>query len=46
MDVEQVYDIVRYRIHRARKKIKDELEDRNAIQEYVCPNTACGRRSC
>lgn len=44
LDYAQVYDIVRYRIHRARKKIKDELEDRNAIQEYVCPNAGCGRR--
>lgn len=44
LDYAQVYDIVRYRIHRARKKIRDELEDRNAIQEYVCPNPSCGRR--
>lgn len=41
----QVYDIVRYRIHRAKKKVKDELEDRNTVQEYICPNGGCGRRS-
>lgn len=40
----QVYDIVRYRIHRAKKKVKDELEDRNTVQEYICPNGGCGRR--
>lgn len=40
----QVYDVVRYRIHRSKKKIKDELEDRNTIQEYICPSATCGRR--
>ncbi|CAM6034878.1 unnamed protein product [Sphagnum compactum] len=44
IDYAQVYDIVRYRIHRAKKKIKDQLEDRNTIQEYICPNSGCGRR--
>eukprot|EP00249_Psilotum_nudum_P009185 c21763_g1_i1 orf=143-1642(+) len=44
LDYAQVFDIVRYRIHRAKKKIKDELEDRNAIQQYLCPNASCGRR--
>lgn len=29
-------------MHRMKKKIKDELEDRNTIQEYICPN--CKRR--
>ena len=38
----QIYDVVRYRIHRMKKKLKDELEDKNSIQEYICPN--CGRR--
>ncbi|KAJ7518182.1 hypothetical protein O6H91_21G058600 [Diphasiastrum complanatum] len=44
LDYAQVYDVVRYRIHRAKKKIKDELEDRNTVQEYVCPNPSCGSR--
>lgn len=44
LDYAQVYDIVRYRIHRAKKKIKDELEDRNTVQHYLCPNSSCGRR--
>ncbi|KAL6182939.1 hypothetical protein ACLB2K_044351 [Fragaria x ananassa] len=38
----QIYDVVRYRLHRMRKKLKDELEDKNTVQEYVCPN--CGKR--
>lgn len=38
----QIYDVVRYRIHRMKKKLKDELDSRNTIQEYICPN--CGRR--
>ncbi|CAM6106125.1 unnamed protein product [Calypogeia fissa] len=44
LDYAQVYDVVRYRIHRSKKKIKDELEDRNTIQEYICPSATCGRR--
>ncbi|KAI5059981.1 hypothetical protein GOP47_0024401 [Adiantum capillus-veneris] len=44
LDYAQVYDIVRYRIHRAKKKIKDELEDRNTVQHYLCPNSNCARR--
>ncbi|KAL3680532.1 hypothetical protein R1sor_023488 [Riccia sorocarpa] len=44
LDYAQVYDIVRYRIHRSKKKIKDELEDRNTVQEYICPSATCGRR--
>ncbi|KAK1384020.1 General transcription factor IIE subunit 1 [Heracleum sosnowskyi] len=42
LDYAQIYDVVRYRMHRMKKKIKDELEDRNTIQEYICPN--CKRR--
>ncbi|XP_042457008.1 general transcription factor IIE subunit 1-like isoform X5 [Zingiber officinale] len=38
----EIYDVVRYRMHRMKKKIKDELDSRNTIQEYICPN--CGRR--
>uniref|UniRef100_A0A0D9XWN8 Transcription initiation factor IIE subunit alpha N-terminal domain-containing protein n=1 Tax=Leersia perrieri TaxID=77586 RepID=A0A0D9XWN8_9ORYZ len=37
-----VYDVVRYRINRMRKKLKDELDDRDTIQHYICPN--CKRR--
>uniref|UniRef100_A0A0D9XNV1 HTH TFE/IIEalpha-type domain-containing protein n=1 Tax=Leersia perrieri TaxID=77586 RepID=A0A0D9XNV1_9ORYZ len=33
-----VYDVVRYRINRMRKKLKDELDDRDTIQHYICPN--------
>ncbi|XP_009337439.1 general transcription factor IIE subunit 1 [Pyrus x bretschneideri] len=42
LDYAQIYDVVRYRLHRLRKKLKDELEDKNTVQEYVCPN--CGKR--
>ncbi|MBA0617913.1 hypothetical protein Godav_027324, partial [Gossypium davidsonii] len=42
LDYAQIYDVVRYRMHRMKKKIKDELEDKNTVQEYVCPG--CGKR--
>ncbi|KAJ4713333.1 transcription initiation factor IIE subunit alpha-like [Melia azedarach] len=42
LDYAQIYDVVRYRIHRMKKKLKDELESKNTVQEYICPN--CGRR--
>ncbi|KAK6259460.1 TFIIEalpha/SarR/Rpc3 HTH domain - like 1 [Theobroma cacao] len=42
LDYAQIYDVVRYRLHRMKKKLKDELEDKNTVQEYVCPN--CGKR--
>ncbi|XP_020594985.1 transcription initiation factor IIE subunit alpha-like, partial [Phalaenopsis equestris] len=37
-----IHDVVRYRLHRMKKKLKDELDSRNTIQQYICPN--CGRR--
>ncbi|XWS75749.1 hypothetical protein CRYUN_Cryun01aG0118800 [Craigia yunnanensis] len=42
LDYAQIYDVVRYRLHRMKKKLKDELEDKNTVQEYVCPG--CGKR--
>ncbi|KAK1314143.1 hypothetical protein QJS10_CPA06g02182 [Acorus calamus] len=42
LDYSQIYDVVRYRMHRMKKKLKDELDNRNTIQEYICPN--CERR--
>ncbi|CAA6654773.1 unnamed protein product [Spirodela intermedia] len=42
LDYAQIYDVVRYRLHRMKKKLKDELEGRNTIQAYICPN--CSRR--
>ncbi|KAL8129448.1 hypothetical protein V2J09_018603 [Rumex salicifolius] len=42
LDYAQIYDVVRYRIHRMKKKIKDELDSKNTIQEYICPN--CNKR--
>ncbi|KAK8962875.1 hypothetical protein KSP40_PGU004497 [Platanthera guangdongensis] len=38
----RIYDVVRYRLHRMKKKLKDELDSRNTIQQYICPN--CGKR--
>jgi transcription initiation factor TFIIE subunit alpha len=42
LDYAQIYDVVRYRLHRMRKKLKDELDNKNTVQEYICPN--CSRR--
>lgn len=42
LDYAQIYDVVRYRLHRMKKKLKDELDSRNTIQQYICPN--CGKR--
>ncbi|XP_068662518.1 transcription initiation factor IIE subunit alpha-like isoform X2 [Aristolochia californica] len=42
LDYAQIHDVVRYRIHRMKKKLKDEVDNRNTIQEYICPN--CSRR--
>uniref|UniRef100_A0A1D1YH39 General transcription factor IIE subunit 1 n=1 Tax=Anthurium amnicola TaxID=1678845 RepID=A0A1D1YH39_9ARAE len=42
LDYAQIYDVVRYRLHRMKKKMKDELDNRNTIQEYICPH--CSRR--
>ncbi|KAG8386963.1 hypothetical protein BUALT_Bualt03G0203300 [Buddleja alternifolia] len=42
LDYSQIYDVVRYRLQRMRKKLKDELESKNTVQEYICPN--CSKR--
>ncbi|KAG8089096.1 hypothetical protein GUJ93_ZPchr0011g28272 [Zizania palustris] len=42
LDYVQIHDVVRYRILRMNKKLKDELDDRDTIQKYVCPN--CEKR--
>lgn len=42
LDYAQIYDVVRYRLHRMKKKLKDELDNKNTVQEYICPN--CGKR--
>ncbi|GER31603.1 transcription initiation factor IIE alpha subunit family protein [Striga asiatica] len=42
LDYSQIYDVVRYRLHRMKKKLKDEVESKNTVQEYVCPN--CNKR--
>uniref|UniRef100_A0A2N9HJH0 HTH TFE/IIEalpha-type domain-containing protein n=1 Tax=Fagus sylvatica TaxID=28930 RepID=A0A2N9HJH0_FAGSY len=40
LDYAQIYDVVRYRLHRMKKKLKDELDNKNTVQEYICPNCA------
>ncbi|PSS26840.1 General transcription factor IIE subunit 1 like [Actinidia chinensis var. chinensis] len=42
LDYAQIYDVVRYRLHRMKKKLKDELDNKNTVQEYICPS--CGKR--
>ncbi|XP_010434293.1 PREDICTED: general transcription factor IIE subunit 1-like [Camelina sativa] len=42
LDYAQIYDTVRYKLHRMKKQFKDELEDKNTVQEYCCPN--CKRK--
>uniref|UniRef100_A0A1J3F7T7 General transcription factor IIE subunit 1 n=1 Tax=Noccaea caerulescens TaxID=107243 RepID=A0A1J3F7T7_NOCCA len=42
LDYQQMYDIVRYKLDRIKKKLKSELEDKNTVQEYSCPN--CKRK--
>ncbi|CAA3013619.1 general transcription factor IIE subunit 1 [Olea europaea subsp. europaea] len=42
LDYAQIYDVVRYRLHRMKKMLKDELESKNTVQEYICPN--CSKR--
>ncbi|WCJ22005.1 Transcription factor TFIIE alpha subunit [Euphorbia peplus] len=42
LDYSQICDVVRYRLHRMKKKLKDELESKNTVQEYICPK--CARR--
>ncbi|XP_022679046.1 general transcription factor IIE subunit 1 isoform X2 [Setaria italica] len=42
LDYAQLCDVVRYRIHRMKKKLKDELDSRNTIQHYICPS--CNKR--
>nr|XP_025621429.1 general transcription factor IIE subunit 1 isoform X2 [Arachis hypogaea] len=39
---EKIYDVVRYRLHRMKHKLKDELDNKNTVQEYIC--TTCGKR--
>ncbi|KAH6788557.1 Transcription factor TFIIE [Perilla frutescens var. frutescens] len=42
LDYSQLFDVVRYRMNRMKKKLKDELDSRNTVQEYICPN--CNKR--
>ncbi|CAE6185695.1 unnamed protein product [Arabidopsis arenosa] len=37
-----IYDVVRYKLHRMKKEMKDELEDKDNVQEYGCHN--CKRK--
>ncbi|KAI7729557.1 hypothetical protein M8C21_016667 [Ambrosia artemisiifolia] len=35
LDYAQIHDVVRYRLQRMKKKLKDELDNKNTVQEYV-----------
>ncbi|KAI7729561.1 hypothetical protein M8C21_016671 [Ambrosia artemisiifolia] len=34
LDYAQIHDVVRYRLQRMKKKLKDELDNKNTVQEY------------
>lgn len=42
LDYQQIHDVIRYRLHRMKKILKDKLDDKNTVPEYICPN--CGKR--
>ncbi|KAL6182938.1 hypothetical protein ACLB2K_044350 [Fragaria x ananassa] len=42
LDYAQIYDVVRYRLHLLKKELKDELERKHTVEEYVCHN--CRKR--
>ncbi|GAA0148045.1 general transcription factor [Lithospermum erythrorhizon] len=42
LDYAQIHDVVRYRLHRMRKYLRDQLDDKNKIQEYLCSD--CGKK--
>ncbi|KAJ8434301.1 hypothetical protein Cgig2_009276 [Carnegiea gigantea] len=37
-----IYDVMRYRMHHMKKKIKVELDSKNTIQQYIC--SKCSKR--
>ncbi|CAI9098661.1 OLC1v1035346C1 [Oldenlandia corymbosa var. corymbosa] len=41
LDYAQMYDVLRYRLHRMRNLLKDKLDNKNTVQQYSCPN--CGK---
>lgn len=44
IDYALALDVMRYRLLRARKKLRDEVDDKNVVQEYVCPGPDCGTK--
>nr|XP_011464246.1 PREDICTED: general transcription factor IIE subunit 1-like [Fragaria vesca subsp. vesca] len=42
LDYAQIYDVVRYRLHLLKKELKNELERKHTVEEYVCHN--CRKR--
>jgi hypothetical protein len=44
IDYALALDVMRYRLLRARKKLRDEVDDKNVVQEYVCPGPNCGAK--
>eukprot|EP00898_Chlorokybus_atmophyticus_P004807 jgi/Chlat1/5327/Chrsp35S08985 len=44
LDYTRLVDVVRYRLHRMRRRLKDEAEENIDNQEYICRTPFCGRR--
>lgn len=44
IDYALALDVMRYRLLRARKKLRDEVDDKNVVQEYICPGPDCGAK--
>ncbi|KAL3510276.1 hypothetical protein ACH5RR_029677 [Cinchona calisaya] len=45
LDYPQIYDVVRYRLHQMKRKMKDQRESKKFVKEYVlCLNTHCGKK--
>ncbi|CAN6920228.1 unnamed protein product [Brassica oleracea] len=42
LDYQHMYDTARLRLQKIKRKLKDELEDKNTLQKYGCPN--CSRK--
>ncbi|KAI3972884.1 hypothetical protein MKX01_019542 [Papaver californicum] len=37
LDYSQICDVVRYKLHHMKQKLKDELDSSNTVEEYLCP---------
>lgn len=44
IDYARFADYTRLRLHKIRRKLKDELDEKSRILDYFCPNPRCGQR--